>query len=41
MNVLHLLSNHRWTERAEPAADLAVAQKKLGAHVVLDRKSVV
>lgn len=34
MNVLHLLSNHRWTERAEPAADLAVAQKKLGAHVV-------
>jgi len=33
MNVLHVVSNFRWTERAEPAADLAVAQRELGAHV--------
>ncbi len=33
MNVLHVLSNYKWTERAEPAADLAVGQKKAGATV--------
>lgn len=30
MHVLHLLSNKRWTERAEPAAGLALAQRALG-----------
>ena len=33
MKVLHLLSNWKWTERSEPAVDLAVAQSKLGAKV--------
>lgn len=33
MKVLHLLSNWKWTERAEPAADLAAAQQKLGVEV--------
>lgn len=31
--VLHLLSNYRWTERAEPAAILALAEKQCGADV--------
>ncbi len=31
--VLHLLSNYRWTERAEPAANLALAEKQCGADV--------
>lgn len=35
MNVLHLLSNWKWTERAEPATDLALAEKRLGANVGL------
>ncbi len=30
MNILHVLSNFKWTERAEPAADLAVGQKLSG-----------
>lgn len=34
MRVLHLLSNWKWTERAEPAADLALAQQRAGAEVV-------
>jgi glycosyltransferase involved in cell wall biosynthesis len=33
MKVLHVLSNWKWTERSEPAVDLAVAQSKLGAEV--------
>ena len=33
MKVLHLLSNWKWTERSEPAVDLAVAQSKLGAEI--------
>jgi len=33
MNVLHLLSNRRWTERSEPAVDLSLAEKALGAKV--------
>ncbi|MGD8523124.1 MAG: glycosyltransferase family 4 protein [Desulfobacterales bacterium] len=33
MKVLHLLSNWKWTERSEPAADLAIAQSKLGADI--------
>jgi glycosyltransferase involved in cell wall biosynthesis len=33
MNVLHVVSNFRWTERAELAADLAVAQGRLGLEV--------
>lgn len=33
MKVLHLLSNWKWTERSEPAVDLAVAQSKLGADI--------
>ncbi len=33
MNILHILSNYKWTERAEPAADLAVGQQQLGCTV--------
>ena len=33
MKVLHLLSNWKWTERSEPAVELALAQTKLGAGV--------
>jgi glycosyltransferase involved in cell wall biosynthesis len=33
MKVLHLLSNWKWTERSEPAADLAVAEKELGTRI--------
>ncbi len=30
MRILHLLSNFRWTERAEPAADLVLGQQGIG-----------
>jgi glycosyltransferase involved in cell wall biosynthesis len=33
MRILHVLSNYKWTERAEPAADLAVGQQRLGHEV--------
>ena len=33
MKVLHVLSNWKWTERSEPAVDLAIAQSKLGAEI--------
>lgn len=33
MRIVHLISNFRWTERVEPAADLAIAQQKLGHQV--------
>ena len=33
MKVLHLLSNSKWTERSEPAVELALAEEKLGARV--------
>lgn len=33
MKILHLLSNWKWTERSEPAADLALAQQNAGAEV--------
>ncbi len=33
MNVLHLISNYRWTEVAEPAAEMAIAEAALGADV--------
>lgn len=33
VKVLHLLSNMRWTERSEPAVDLALAERALGAEV--------
>lgn len=33
MKILHLLSNWKWTERSEPAVDLALAQGSLGADV--------
>lgn len=33
MKIVHLVSNYRWTERVEPAADLAIAQQKLGHEV--------
>ena len=33
MKILHLLSNRRWTERSEPAVDLALAERVLGAEV--------
>ncbi len=35
MKILHLLSNHKWTECSELAVDLACAQKSLGADVCL------
>ncbi len=34
MKILHLLSNFRWTERAEPAALLAWAEQQAGADIV-------
>ena len=33
LKILHLLSNWKWTEISEPAVELALAQKKLGAEV--------
>ena len=33
MRILHLLSNRKWTERSEPAVDLALAERALGAEV--------
>jgi glycosyltransferase involved in cell wall biosynthesis len=33
IKVLHLLSNRRWTERSEPAVELALAERALGAEV--------
>ena len=33
LKILHLLSNWKWTEISEPAVDLALAQKKLGAEI--------
>jgi glycosyltransferase involved in cell wall biosynthesis len=33
IKILHLLSNWKWTEISEPAVDLALAQKKLGAEI--------
>lgn len=33
MKILHLLSNWKWTERSEPAVDLALAQQKAGAEI--------
>jgi glycosyltransferase involved in cell wall biosynthesis len=33
MRILHLISYFRWTERVEPAADLAIAQSQLGHEV--------
>ena len=33
MKVLHLLSNRKWTERSEPAVDLALSERALGAEV--------
>jgi len=35
VNILHLLSNFRWTERAEPAVLLAWAEKQAGKAVVV------
>ncbi len=39
IRILHLLSNWKWTERSEPAVELALAQQALGANVcfVCDR----
>jgi len=34
MKILHLLSNWKWTERSEPATDLALAQAQCGAEVL-------
>jgi glycosyltransferase involved in cell wall biosynthesis len=33
LKILHLLSNWKWTERAEPAADMVLGQTQLGAKV--------
>lgn len=33
LKVLHLLSNWKWTEISEPAVELALAQKSLGAEI--------
>ena len=35
MNVLHLLSNWKWTERSEPASELALAEQRQGVQVTL------
>lgn len=35
MKILHVLSNWKWTERAEPAADMAAGQVAAGARAVL------
>lgn len=35
MKILHILSNFRWTERAEPATDLVCAQRRAGAQAYL------
>ena len=34
MKILHLLSNWKWTAVSEPAVDLALTQKSLGAEVL-------
>jgi len=34
MKILHLLSNWKWTAVSEPAVDLAVTQKSLGAEIL-------
>jgi hypothetical protein len=33
LKILHLLSNWKWTEVSEPAVELALAQKELGAEI--------
>ena len=33
LKILHLLSNWKWTEVSEPAVELALSQKKLGADI--------
>jgi glycosyltransferase involved in cell wall biosynthesis len=33
LKILHLLSNWKWTEVSEPAVELALSQKKLGAEI--------
>ena len=33
LKILHLLSNWKWTEVSEPAVELALAQKQLGAEI--------
>ncbi len=35
MRIIHLLSNWKWTERSEPAVDLALNQQRLGEKVWL------
>ncbi len=30
MRIIHLISNFRWTERVEPAADLVIGQQRIG-----------
>ena len=35
IKVLHVLSNWKWTESSEPSVDLALAQKNMGAKVIL------
>lgn len=35
MNILHIISNYKWTERSEPAVDMALSERKLGANVFL------
>ena len=34
LTIFHLFSNHKWTGPAEPAVNLAVAQKKAGHRVI-------
>lgn len=33
MRIIHVISNYRWTERVEPAADLVIGQQRLGHEV--------
>ena len=35
IKILHVLSNWKWTESSEPSVDLALAQKNMGAKVIL------
>jgi len=35
IKILHVLSNWKWTESSEPSVDLALAQKNMGAEVIL------
>jgi len=35
MKIFHLLSNWKWTERSEPAVELALSEQRMGANITL------